>query len=63
MTIYSDSLSAIELGNKPVFHECIKHIEIDCHFIRDEILSGIVAYHMSPSISNLLIFLPKDEKI
>lgn len=40
--IFYDNESTIQLALNLTFHECTKHIEIDCHFICDNMLDKIV---------------------
>ncbi|KAK2356003.1 hypothetical protein QL285_093366 [Trifolium repens] len=59
MKLYCDNKSAISITYNPVQHDMTKHIEVDKHFIKKKIDSGLICTPYLSSQGNLTYFLTK----
>ncbi|KAK8945162.1 hypothetical protein KSP39_PZI008022 [Platanthera zijinensis] len=57
--LYCDNKSAISIAHNPVQHDRTKHIEVDRHFIKENIERGIICTPFVPSNGQLADILTK----
>lgn len=53
ISLHSYSQAAIHIARNPIFHERTKHVALDCHFVRQQFLYGIISLTFIPSSSQL----------
>ncbi|KAI3455099.1 hypothetical protein Pfo_011762 [Paulownia fortunei] len=59
MRLYCDNKSAINIAHNPVQHDRTKHIEIDRHFIKEKLESGLICIPYMPTHYQLADVLTK----
>ena len=44
MSLHCDNKAAIEITHNPVQHDCTKHVEVDCHFIKENLDRKVIQF-------------------
>ena len=57
--VYCDNKAAISIAHYPIRHDRTKHVEVDKHFIKEKIDSGVICMSYIPTTNQVSDILTK----
>jgi hypothetical protein len=58
-TLWCDNSGALALASNPVFHACTKHIEVDVHFVCENVANRDIQLHHLSTLEQLVDIFTK----
>ncbi|KAM1176336.1 hypothetical protein ACFX19_029237 [Malus domestica] len=58
--LFCDNKAGIDISHNPIQHDCMKHVEVDIHFIKEKLDGNIIQFSFVKSKDQLADILTKD---